>query len=451
MNEIFDVVVCGGGTSGVSAALSAARNGMQVALIEKNSCFGGANTTAMVSPLMTFHAGEKQVVRGIAQEIVDRLKERNASLGHVKDSIGMVSTITPIDSQALKMLYFEMLAEEPNVSVLLNSTITGVTMNKGFVEAIKISGKYGKMTVRGKTFIDATGDGDIISLAKEKFSMGRTQDGLSQPMSLMFKVGGVDMRQVREYIRLNPEQFIWNSECDVEDYLAVSGFFSLVKEAQENGDLSIPRDRVLFFQGVNEGDVLVNMTRVIRLSGIDANDLTKAEIEAHMQVDEIVRFFKKYIPGFKDCNLKMVASEIGIRESRRLVGDFVLTASDVINNREFDDSVAVCAFPIDIHSPVGKELDWTRKERFGCFDIPYRTMLPQKTKNLLVVGRCISATHEALAAARISATAMALGQAAGLASAMSVKENAKLHSLNISKLQENLMKQGAIPGKKWVC
>jgi len=450
LKDTFDVVICGGGTSGIPAALAAARNGMRVAIIEKNSCFGGANTVAMVSPLMTFHDGDKQVVKGIAQEIVDRLMERNASLGHVKDSIGMVATITPIDSQALKLLYFEMLAEEPNISVLLNSTISGITVESNLIKAVKISGKYGKMTVSGKTFIDATGDGDIVSLAKEGFVIGRNPDGLPQPMSLMFKVGGIDMEKVRNYIRQNPEQFIWNRDCDVDDYLAVSGFFGLVKEAQKNGDLSIPRDRVLFFEGMIEGEVLVNMTRVIKLFGIDAHDLTKAEFEAHKQVNEIVKFFKDYIPGFENCYLSSVASEIGIRESRRLNGVYTLTANDVIDNREFDDSVAVCAFPIDIHSPIGKELNWTQKERFGCFDVSYRTMLPKKIKNLLVVGRCISATHEALAAARISATAMALGQAAGVASAMSLKEKVALHDLDTCELQENLANQGAIPGKKWV-
>ena len=450
MKDNFDVVICGGGTSGIPAALSAARNGMQVAVIEKNSCFGGTNTAAMVSPLMTFHAGEKQVIKGIAQEIVDRLAERGATLGHVKDTIGMVSTITPINTEALKMLYFEMLAKEPNIFSLLNSSITGVSTDNGIIKSVKVSGKYGKMTIHGKTFIDATGDGDILTFAKENFAIGRTQDGMSQPMSLMFKIGGVNMPAVREYIKANPEQFIWNSECDVDGYLAVSGFFNLVKQARQNGDLSVPRDRVLFFQGIADGEVDVNMTRVIKLSGIDVYDLTKAEYEAHAQVDEIVRFLKKYIPGFGGSYLQSVASAIGIRESRRLSGEYTLTERDVINNQEFEDSVAVCAFPIDIHSPTGSELNWVRKEKFGCFDIPYRVMLPKKMKNLLVTGRCISATHEALAAARISATAMALGEAAGLACAMSVKDNEPLHSLNTGRLQENLLKQGAVPGKKWI-
>jgi len=450
MKNCFDVVVCGGGSSGVSAALSAARNGMKVALIEKNSFFGGTNTAAMVSPLMTFHAGNKQVIKGIAQDIVDRLAQRNATFGHVTDTIGMVSTITPIDTEALKMVYFEMLAAEPNITALLNSSITGVTAEHGIIKEIKITGRHGKITIEGKRFIDATGDGDIISFAKDNFVMGRTKDGISQPMSLMFKVGGVNLQDVREYIKANPEQFIWRNDCDVDGYLAVSGFFSLVKQAQQNGDLNIPRDRVLFFQGLTPGEVVVNMTRVIKLSGIDAYDLTKAEFEAHAQVDEIMDFFKKYIPGFKDSCLQSVAGSIGVRESRRLSGKFTISANDVINNRPFSDSVAVCAFPIDIHSPVGSELDWEKKEKFGCFDIPYGSMVSKKIKNLLATGRCISATHEALAAARISATAMALGEAAGLAMAMSINGDISPGDIDVAALQKKLIKQGAIPGKKWI-
>jgi hypothetical protein len=362
----------------------------------------------------------------------------------------MVATITPIDTEALKMLYFEMIADEPNIFPLLNSEITGISIENGVIQSIKISGRYGEKTISGKVFIDATGDGDIMSLAKERYDVGRDQDGFSQPMSLMFKVKGIDLKAVRNYIKENKEQFVWDNECSVDDYLAVAGFFSLVKKAQQNGDLTIPRDRVLFFQGLSEDEAIVNMTRVIKLSGLDSEDLTKAEFEAHAQVDEILRFFRKYIPGFENCVLKAVGNTVGVRESRRLSGEFKLTADDVLDNKEFPDSVAICAFPIDIHSPTGQELNWVQKEKFGCFDIPYKVMLPQNTKNLLVTGRCISATHEALASARISATAMALGQAAGLACAMSVKGDVALHDLNVADLQDNLYKHGAIPGKKWI-
>ncbi|MGF7145385.1 ribulose 1,5-bisphosphate synthetase/thiazole synthase [Anaerotaenia torta] len=448
--EQYDVIVCGGGTSGVMAALSAARNGMRVLILEKNAYFGGANTAAMVSPLMTFHAGKRQVVKGIAQEIIDRLKEKKATLGHIKDPIGMVSSITPIDSEALKMLYFEMLGSEPNVSVLLNSIITGVGISNGIIETVTVTTRAGKQIFKAALVVDATGDGDIISFAKENFVIGRTQDGMAQPMSLMFKVSGIRMDEVRQYIRANPEQFIWNSQCDVNDYVAVSGFFSLVKQAQENGDLNIPRDRVLFFQGLKEGEAIINMVRVIKLSGVAPDELTKAEFEAHAQVREIVAFLRQYVPGFADCRLEMVADMIGVRESRRLSGMYTLTADDVINNREQPDSVAVCAFPIDIHSPSGDELNWVRKEKYNCYDIPYRAMLPQKTKNLIVTGRCISATHEALASARISATAMALGEAAGLACAICIKNATSLHKLEVSELQDNLRKQGAVPGKRWL-
>ena len=248
----------------------------------------------------------------------------------------------------------------------------------------------------------------------------------------------------------NPEQFILNMDCDLRKYLAVSGFFSLVAQAKENGDFPLPRDRVLFFQSVHAGEVLVNMTRVTRLSGVNAKDLTAAEFEAHKQVGIVTAFLKKYIPGFAAAQLRSIAAMTGVRESRRILGMETLTAEMVINSAECEDSVAVCAFPIDIHDPVGAELNWIRKERICCYDIPYGVMVPRKVPNLLVTGRCISATHEAIASARITATAMALGQAAGAAASMAVAEKKACGAISVPKLQKLLADEGAVPGKRWI-
>ena len=450
MKKIYDVVVLGAGSSGINAAISAARSGMSVLLIDKNGYPGGTNTSAMVAPLMTFHAGEQQVVRGIAQEIVDRLAARGGTLGHIPDPIGMVSTITPIDSELLKLVYFEMLAENPNITTLLHTFLESVEVEDNCIQAITVLNKSGKTTYKGKVFIDATGDADLAALSDVEFVQGRKNDGMAQPMSLMFSMDNVDLAQTKKYVQENPEQFILNPNCDLEKYLAVSGFFGVVAKAKENGDFPLPRDRVLFFQSVHSDEVLVNMTRVTKLSGVNAKDLTSAEFEAHKQVEIVENFLKKYIPGFENARLRCVAAMTGVRESRRIVGVQTLTSDMVINSSEHKDSVAICAFPIDIHDPVGSELNWIRKKKICCYDIPYGTMVPQKLTNLLVTGRCISATHEALASARISATAMALGQAAGLAASLSVQEKKACQDISVEKLQNLLEKHGAVPGKKWL-
>lgn len=450
MTKTYDIIIAGAGPSGMAAALSAARNGAGVLLIEKNGYPGGMNTAAMVCPLMTFHSGETQIIKGIAQEIVDRLAERNATLGHIPDPIGMVSTITPIDPAILKLIYFEMLAEEPNITALFHTFLTGATAVNGKVTAVTVANKSGSSTYQGRNFIDATGDADLAYLCKADFVQGRSKDGMSQPMSLMFKMGGVELDKIAAYVRTNPEQFILNPSCDLSKYLAVSGFFREVVKAKENGDLTIPRDRVLFFQGIRSDEIIVNMTRVTCLSGVNVKDLTQAEFEAHRQIDEIIAFFKKYLPGFGHAYVQDIADATGVRESRRIVGKATLDAEDILENRSQETAVAMCAFPIDIHDPVGNELNWIRKERACCYDIPFGVMVPKHFSNLLVTGRCISATHEALASVRISPTAMALGEAAGLAAAMAVEGNMMFDELDVSQLQKRLAEQNAVPGKKWL-
>ncbi|WP_213996323.1 MULTISPECIES: FAD-dependent oxidoreductase [Tepidanaerobacter] len=450
MKKNYDVIVAGAGTSGIAAALSAARNGMSVLLIDKNAYPGGTNTAAMVGPIMTFHSGSKQIIKGIPQEIIDRLAQKDATLGHIPDPIGMVSTITPIDPEILKLVYFEMLDNEKSITTLLHSYIYSVECEDNCVKSVTVVNKNGIATYKAKVFIDATGDGDLAAMCKADFWFGRTSDNLTQPMTLIFTLAKVDLEKVIDYVYQNPEQFILNKNCNLHDYVAVSGFFDLVVKAKNNGDLSIPRDRVLFFQSVHPGEVLVNMTRVTKLSAINVKDLTFAESLLHEQIKELLKFFRKYVPGFEHCYIRNIAPMIGIRESRRIKGLETLTADDVIHNSCSERSVAACAFPIDIHDPAGNKLNWIRKEKECCYDIPYGVMVPNEIKNLLVTGRCISATHEALASARISATAMALGEAAGLAASLSIKQNVDFADVKVSELQSALVNQGAIPGKRWL-
>ena len=449
MKNVYDVIIVGAGSSGMNAAICAARKGLQVLLIDQNGYPGGTNTSAMVGPFMTFHDGEKQVVKGIAQEIIDRLAAKGGTLGHVPDPIGVVATITPVDSELLKQVYFEMLAEEKNITTLLHTFLVDADVRSNSVRSVRVVNKSGMQTYEGKVFIDASGDADLAAACGADFVVGRKHDGMAQPMTLMFGVENVNLQETVAYVHQNPEQFILNKDCDLNQYLAVSGFFSLVEQARKNGDFPLPRDRVLFFQGVHPGEVTINMTRVTKLSGVNGDDRTEAEIQAHKQVDIVMAFLKKYIPGFEKARIKAIASATGVRESRRLVGVETLDTDMIFNSQENDNSVAVCAYPIDIHDPVGAELNWIRKGK-GCYDVPYGVMVPKKITNLLVTGRCISATHEAMASVRITPTAMALGQAAGIAASIAVTEKTSVQAIDVQKLQNLLWQDGAIPGKRWL-
>lgn len=449
MKNVYDVIIVGAGSSGMNAAICAARKGLQVLLIDQNGYPGGTNTSAMVGPFMTFHDGEKQVVKGIAQEIIDRLAAKGGTLGHVPDPIGVVASITPVDSELLKQVYFEMLAEEKNITTLLHTFLVDSDVRSNTVRSVRVVNKSGMQTFEGKIFIDASGDADLAAACGADFVVGRKHDGMAQPMTLMFGVENVDLQETVAYVHQNPEQFILNKDCDLTQYLAVSGFFSLVEQARKNGDFPLPRDRVLFFQGVHPGEVIINMTRVTKLSGVNGDDRTEAEIQAHKQVDIVMAFLKKYIPGFANARIKAIASATGVRESRRLVGVETLDTDMIFNSQENDNSVAVCAYPIDIHDPVGAELNWIRKGK-GCYDVPYGVMVPKKITNLLVTGRCISASHEAMASVRITPTAMALGQAAGMAASIAATEKTSVQAIDVQKLQNLLWQDGAIPGKRWL-
>lgn len=448
MKKEYDVIVVGGGSSGVLAAVAAAREGASVLLIEKSGELGGMNTAAMVCPLMTFHAGKTQVIRGLAQEIVDRLIAQNGCLGHIPDPIGVVSSITPIEPTILKQVYFQLLREYPSVELLLHSTVYSAEISEGRIQAVKCICKDGKRVFSAKVFVDATGDGDLAARAHAEFSEGRSNDGFAQPLTLLFKVGGVDLTVVRRFIEENAEQFILGKGVDLSKYIAVSGYFDAVKRAKENGDLNLGRDRVLFFQGVMPGEVIINMTRVIKCRGTSSEELTYAEIAAREQIDEIMEFLHKYIGGFEGAYLVESGDYTGVRESRRISGHYTLTEEDVLAGRSFDDSVACCAFPIDIHDPVSAGLHWVKASEGSFYDVPYRVMLPRKTRNLLVTGRCISATHEACASVRITATAMALGEAAGIAAALALKVGENPAEIDVSELRARIEQHGGIAGRR---
>lgn len=441
---VYDVIVAGGGPSGFACALSSARNGAKTLLIEKNGFLGGMNTSALVGPLMTFHSGDEQIVKGIAQEIVDRLIKKGGSIGHIPDPIGVASTITPIEPEILKHLYFEMAAEEKNLTIMLHTYLSGVEVTGNMISSVVGVNKSGSTAYFGKNFVDATGDGDLAAMAKQPFEEGRVGDGFSQPMTLMFKMGGVDTDILRNYIKENPEQFILNIQADIDKYIAVSGFFDLVDKAKSNGDFTVCRDRVLMFEGVNKGEFFINMSRVIKCKGTDATELTAAEIEAHRQVDEIIQFMKSYIPGFSNSYLLQSGANIGVRESRRFSCQYTLTLQDVLEGKDFEDSIACCGFPVDIHDPLGSELTWIRKNPLNYCTIPYRCLVPKKILNLLITGRCISGSHEAMASARVTPTAMAIGEASGLAAAIATKDGCIFKELNISVLQKKLIEQGAV-------
>ena len=439
---IYDVIVCGGGPSGINAAISAKRNGANVLLIESTGLLGGNLVLSLVAPWMTFHKNNSQIVKGIAGEIVDRLVDSGKSYGYITDPIGFCDTITPVDIEGVKQLFFEMIVEE-DIDVLLHAFIFDVIKEDNHIKGVKTISKSGVLNHYAKVVIDTTGDGDVSKYSGCDFVIGRDKDNLSQPMTMIFHVGNVDIKQLREAIKENPKDFVVRDNYDYK-YLGISGFFSKIIEAKENNDFDLPRDRVLLFEEIKEGYVSVNMTRVQKRSGVDLFELSDAEIIGRKQISSAFNFLKKYIPGFKNSFISMTPSSIGIRETRHIIGEYIIKLSDITTNKNFDDSIALSGFPIDIHSPETNELKYDNIKIMNPIQIPQRCLIPKHIEGLIVAGRCISATHEASASIRVVPTAMAIGEAAGIISAIAIAKNILPRSVDYQDVQKQLKKQNQL-------
>jgi hypothetical protein len=442
--EQCDVLVVGGGNAGCAAALAAARNGARVLLVERYGFLGGTATASMVGPWMTFHSGTDRIVGGIAQEIVERLIARGASPGHIPDSSDYVDTITPFDPEAHKALLFEMMSEA-GVKLLLHAYfLETVTDDHGRVRGGRFATVAGTREILGGRTIDATADAFVAASAGVRMQESELR-GRVQPATMMFRLSHVDMDELATYVRRYPEEMrtsLKTHERTPKRMTAIAGLYRLWQDAVERGEVSVKRELVSLFVTPYTDELTVNMTRVVDIDPLDPDDLTRAEIESRAQVMELFRFFRERVPGFKDARLAATATQIGVRESRRILGEYTLTAQDVLEARQFPDAVARSAYPIDIHNPKGAGTTTMRLPRGSAYEIPYRCMVPLEIDDLIVAGRCISTTHEAHATTRLTPTVMTLGQAAGTAAAMSVKGHTPFRLIDARLLRERLVQGG---------
>lgn len=412
----YDIVVVGGGFAGSAAAITAGREGRSVLLVEKGNCLGGSASNCLVNPFMpnrTVLGGDTEATElsgGLFAEIKEKLHEMNA----IRYSV--------FHEEYLKLLLNRM-AAEANVGLLYHSYLIDAAKDNGRIRSIIVAGKSGRTEIFADYFVDATGDADLAVLGGCPWRLGRDSDNLCQPMTLCFRVANVD----------------------IEKYKAVRHTITpLYKEMQKQGKIKNVREDVLIFDNIVDGVLHFNSTRVVKRNPVDPFDLTKAEIEAREQVFELFEFMKESIDGFENAQLLVTASEIGVRESRMIDGEYVLTADDLVSCRRFEDSIAVGNYDIDIHNPEGSGTSHYYFPKGQYYSIPYRSLIPKNADNLLVAGRCISATHEAQASIRIMPIVCCLGEAAGVAASIASEDRVGVRDVDISRLRERLVKRGAM-------
>lgn len=403
----YDLIVVGGGISGVAAAVSAAREGLKVLLLEKFGSLGGAMSNSLVYPFM------RHVVRGDSGKVTSagiftEMKERREKYND-------------LSWETFKFVFDDMVSEA-GVDVLFHTTAFEVTSEGRNLKTIKVATKSGVMEFEGDFFIDASGDGELIYMTGCEYQLGRESDGFCQPMTTCFRLSGVDLELFQKDKPMLQEKY---------------------KEYQKENKITNPRENILVFTGIGDGILHLNTTRVVMLNPVDPFEISKAEMIARRQVNEMVEFLKENSKAFENSSLVYIANHIGVRESRKLKGVHILTEAELRSCTDFEDTIALGNYDIDIHNPTGSG---TYIFYFGdgeYYRIPYRSLLPKEYDNMLVAGRCLSADHAAHSSVRVMPICACMGEAAGTALALAHKTGKNAHTVDINAVRSRLIEKGA--------
>ena len=434
-----DVLVIGGGTAGFAAAVCAARNGARVMLCEKEGYLGGMPTGGLVGPFMPCYDPEDryQVIRGFFDEFVCRMEKEGGAIHprHIKGGTSYSSYrikghahVTPFNCETYKRVAEDMCLEA-GVKLLYNVYFQCCRMEGEHIADCVFSGKSGMFTVSATQYIDCTGDADVAFSAGAPCEKGENNDGVMQPVSIFFLLDGIDKAPMDQWVQ------------DHKDEYKRWFFGDEVAAARERGEYPIPRHNVEMYEEI-DGAWRINMARV---NGVDATDpeaVTAAFIELRKQIPIIIGFLQKTVPGCQNARLRVSGSVLGVRETRRIKGEFMLSHEDMAQARRFDDVIFIGGNLIDIHT--GSTVYYTPVKSGCAYAIPYRVLLPQKVDNLLVAGRSVSATRQALGAIRVIPPCFAMGEAAGTAAAQCVQMHVAPRHVDMAALQKQLRAQGAV-------
>ncbi|MGE5614339.1 MAG: FAD-dependent oxidoreductase, partial [Bacillota bacterium] len=415
-----DVLVVGGGPAGIASAIASARAGADTILIEKYGFVGGSATASIVGPFMTCYDGsnKQQIIKGIFDELITRMEKAGGAIHASK--IGVATPyaafireghhhVTPFDPECLKLVAEQMLVES-GVKLLYYTQFIDCVLEGKRIKHVIAAKKEGLCSIQAKCIVDCTGDADIAAKAGVPVQLG-AKNGVMQPATMVFRVCNVNSDKFEAYVESNMDKL----------GKPFSGLCSwVIEKARENGDWNIKRDEVGAYKGIHNGEWRLNTTRITSVDGTKSEELTRASIEGRKQVQEVLAFLRKYVPGFENAWIMDSGGAVGIRETRHIIGEYVITRDDVVNCKHFEDAILLCSNSIDIHSNSSKG-EYVTVENW--YEIPFRSLVPKGCDNLLVAGRSISADSEAVAAFRVMPCCFGIGQAAGSAAAICVKNN----------------------------
>jgi ribulose 1,5-bisphosphate synthetase/thiazole synthase len=416
-----EVLIVGGGPAGSMAGIASARGGAQTIIVEKNGFLGGNLTAAGIDTIYGLYSvGEnpEKTIGGIIDEVIERLKYQNAC--YLRPNTYGAGTGLTFSGENLKII-LELLALSAGVKIFYHTIVPDVYFMDNQLVGCMVASKSGIQWIKASVIVDCTGDADVVAKAGGDFDKAGDVDPI-QSCTTVFYMANVDVNKAKDF----GNNAMWQA----------------MKESKNDGEYNLPRIEGSFHETPNPGLIEANMTRVANVDSTSIISISNAEVEGRRQVQEYVRFLINNVPGFRDSYLVKTGCQIGVREARRVIGDYILQKEDVLDGRKFGDAVVRCGQPIEDHHS-GKDTRWVYVKDFGFYEIPYRSLVPKGLNNVLTAGRCLSASHDAHASARSSGTAMGMGQAAGFAASMALYNENNVRGINVSDLRNKLIKIGA--------
>jgi hypothetical protein len=443
----YDVVVVGGGAGGLSAAVSAAREGAKTLLVERTGVLGGCAASGLTILGYLDKQGNR-CLGGMPQEINDRLKAMDGATGHYRCPVH--NSMSPLSAPMFKILAVE-LCREAGADILFNCDLTDVKLGQKKIEEVTIYGKCTDIHVKGKVFVDGTGDGDLAYMSGCQYTMGQDGTGTMQPSTLVFSMTDFDLERFFNWLDSHPDE-VGVKEEYAEGYNleffrntpghCLIGLTETIKMARAAGDFTIPRNQFIYIKTAIPEILANNTSRIINIDASDPFQLSAGIETGYVQVHEQIRFLRKYVPGFEQVKVCDISSTLGIRETRHFMGLRRLTKEEMFAYQQDSETIALCAYNVDIHAGHGDHIDLSPLEH--AFGLPYGCFVARDIDNLFLAGRTLSVDSTVFAAARVMGPLIQASEGIGIAAAHCVKNRITPKDVDVGLIRAILQTKGAI-------